>query len=132
MRPARLALLVFALTSTSAWAETPGVPADARQLTGAEIGAWLDGKSLSVEIFDAEVPIKATTNWDLAAGRVSGTFNANGKKGRFDNEWVIKDDTSCTEKTAKGAWICQKIFVKDDTMYEVTKKGVLHAISKVK
>lgn len=132
MRKARLALVLFAMLSTSVQAESPSLPADAKQLSGAEIGAWLDGKSLSVEIFDAEVPIKATTNWDLAAKRVSGTFNANGTKGKFDNEWIIKGNTSCTEKTAKGAWICQKIFVKGDTMYEVTKNGTLHAVSRVK
>lgn len=132
MQPVRLALLVLAIFSTSVRAETPSLPADAKQLTGAEIGAWLDGKSLSVEIFDAEVPITATTNYDLAAGKVSGTFEANGEKGTFSNEWIIKGDTSCGERTANGALICQKIFVKGDTMYEVTKKGKLHAVSKVK
>lgn len=129
---ARLAMLFLFALSTDVLAETPGVPADAKQLNGAEIGAWLDGKSFSVEIFDAEVPITATTNYDLAAKRVSGNYEANGQKGTFDNEWIIKGDTSCGEKTAKGAWICQRIFVKGNTMYEVTKKGTVHAISKLR
>lgn len=132
MKRLSIALLACVTIATAAHAEAPAVPAEAKQLKGDEIGAWLDGKSLSVEIFDAEVPIKATTNWDLAAKRVSGTFDANGQKGSFDNEWIIKGDTSCTEKTAAGKWICQKIFVLGDTMYEVTKKGAVHAVSTVK
>lgn len=127
-----LPVLVGVVLATTAYSETPSLPAEARQLSGSEIAEWLDGKSLAVEIFDAGVPIKATTNWDASGKRVSGTFVANGTKGKFDNEWIIKGDTSCTEKTAKGAWICQKIFILGDTMYEVTKKGQLHAISTVK
>ena len=125
-------LFALVLGATAAQCETPTVPAEAKQLSGAEIGTWLDGKSLSVEIFDAGTPITATTNWDLAGQRVSGNFVANGEKGTFENEWIIKGDTSCAEKTAEGAWICQKVFVLDNMMYEVTKKGKLHAVSTVK
>ena len=132
MQRITLTLLVCLLVATAAQSETTSVPAEAKQLSGVEIGAWLDGKTLSVEIFDAGVPITATTNWNLASQRVSGDFEANGEKGTFDNEWIIKGDTSCTEKTSEGAWICQNIFVLENTMYEVTKKGKLHAVSTVK
>ena len=132
MKSISVALLACIVFATAAQSETPTVPAEAKQLTGVELGTWLDGKSLSVEIFDAGIPITATTNWDLANQRVSGDFTANGENGTFDNEWIIKGDTSCTEKTAEGAWICQKIFVLDNVMYEVTKKGKLHAVSVVK
>jgi hypothetical protein len=127
-----LILSICVLFAIPANAQTPSVPAEAKQLSGAEIGAWLDGKSLSVEIFDAGVPVTATTNWDLARQRVSGDFNANGTTGNFDNEWTIQGDTSCAEKSSDGAWICQKIFVLGDTMYEVTADGKLHAVSIVK
>lgn len=132
MQRTTLTMLALLFLATAAQSETPAVPAEAKQLSGAEIGAWLDGKSLSVEIFDAGIPITATTNWDFAGQRVSGDFEANGEKGTFDNEWILEGDTSCTEKTADGAWICQSIFVLDNTMYEVNQKGELHAVSIVK
>ena len=132
MKHTSLTLLACILLASAAHSETPTVPAEAKQLSGAEIGAWLDGKSLSVEIFDAGVPVTATTNWDLTGQRISGDFVANGEKGTFDNEWIIKGDTSCAEKSAESDWICQKIFVLGDVMYEVTKKGKLHAVSTVK
>ena len=132
MKTASIKLLACIMLATAAQSETPTLPAEAKQLTGAEIGPWLDGKSLSVEIFDAGIPITATTNWDLASKRVSGNFLANGEQGTFDNEWIIKGDTSCTEKTAEGGWICQRIFVLDNTMFEITKKGKMHAVSVVK
>lgn len=120
------------MLATAAHAQVEGVPAKAKRLSGPEIAKWLDGKSLSVKIFDAGVPVVGTTNWDLAGKRVWGTFDANGQSGTFDNEWVIKGDTSCAEKAPDGSWICQRIFVVGKTMYEVTADGTLHAISKVK
>lgn len=126
--------VVFAATliASTALAETPTLPADAVQLKGAEIGSYLDGKRFSVVIYDAEVSIKATINWDLARGLVYGDYVANGTKGKFENQWIIKGNTSCGEKTAKGTWVCQKIFVSGDTMYEVNKAGGVHAVSKLK
>ncbi|SDL70647.1 hypothetical protein [Aliiruegeria lutimaris] len=120
------------LSSTAATsAETPKLPKGAIQLDGAEIVQWLNGKTFrNVVIYDASVPITATTNWNSTKMRVSGTYVAGGNKGKFDNEWIINGDTSCTEKTADGKWICQKVFMLGDVMYEVNRKGKLHAISK--
>ena len=128
-----LRILFFALIlATSANAQTPTLPADAVQLKGAQIGSYLDGKSFSVVIYDADVPIKAITTWDLKKGIVYGTFNANGSKGKFQNDWIIKGNTSCGEKNAKGALVCQKIFVSGNTMYEVNKAGKIHAVSTIR
>ena len=125
-------LFATLILATSANAQTPALPADAVQLKGAEIGAYLDGKTFSVVIHDAEVPIKATVNWDLKKAIVYGTFTANGTKDKFQNDWIIKGNTSCGEKTAKGALVCQKIFVSGNTMYEVNKAGQVYAVSTIK
>jgi hypothetical protein len=128
-----LFIVVAALSALSpALAETPNLPADAVQLKGQEIGAYLDGKRFSTVIYDAEVLIEATVNWDLKKGIVFGDFKMNGEKGKFENEWVIKGNTSCGEKTAEGKWVCQKVYVGDGVMYEINKKGKLHAVSKEK
>ncbi len=112
-------------------AETPKLPKDAVQLSGAQIVEWLNSKKFKkVVIYDASVPITAVTNYDTRKMRVFGTYDAGGTKGKFDNEWVIDGDKSCSEKSENGKWICQKIFVLGDVMYEVNKKGKLHAISK--
>ena len=132
MRLTVLVLLAALTTATGVQAETPSLPADAVQLKGADIGAYLDGKRFSVVIYDGEALVKATVNWDLNRGIVFGDYVANGTKGKFENPWVIKGNTNCGEKTAKGAWVCQKIFIKGNTMYEVNKAGQLHAVSKVK
>lgn len=123
---------VAVLASTfPVFAETPKLPKDAVQLNGAEIAEWLNGKKFTdVVIYDSSVPVTATTNWNAKKMRVSGTFDAGGNKGEFDNEWVIDGDKSCAEKTEDGKWICQKVFVVGDIMYEVNRKGKVHAVSK--
>lgn len=126
------AVVALAILSTplALFAETPKLPKDAVQLSGAQIGEWLDGRKFgNVVIYDADVSIVAKTKWNFAKKRVSGSFDANGNKGKFNNEWVIEGDTSCTEKTADGKWICQKVFVVGDVMYEVNSAGKLHAVS---
>ena len=128
----RLAIAAFvsAALSTPVLAEEASVPASAKQLTGKEIPTFLDGKKFDIVIYDADAPITATTNWDWKKKKVSGDFVYKGKTGHFENDWKIKGDTSCAEKDPKGKWICQKVFVDGDVMYEVNAKGAVHAISK--
>lgn len=131
MKVLAIATLFILGTPLALFADTPKLPKDAVPLTGAQIGEWLNGRKFtSVVIYDADVPIVATTKWNLAKKRVSGSYDANGNKGKFNNEWVIEGDTSCTEKTADGKWICQKVYVVGDVMYEVNSAGKVHAISK--
>ena len=132
MQAALSTFLAFTLLAAPSFAQTPTLPGDAVQMKGSEIGAYLDGKRFATIIYDGEAQIDATVNWDLKKGIVYGDFNMNGTKGKFKNPWIVKGDTSCGEKTAKGAWVCQKVFVSGDTMYEVNKKGKLHAVSKLK
>jgi hypothetical protein len=117
----------IALTSTSTQAQE--VPRSAKQLMGDQIPEFLHGKKFNVKIVDADAPITATTNWNWNTKKVKGTFDYKGQKGNFENDWVVKDGTSCAEKTPEGKWVCQKIFVDGNTMYEVNAKGKLHAIS---
>lgn len=125
--------LVAALTAAVAvQAQTPALPADAVQLKGKDIGAYLDGKSFSTVIYDGDAIINATVNWDLQKGLVYGDYSVGDTKGKFENPWIIKGNTSCGEKNANGAWVCQKVFVSGSTMYEVNKAGQIHAVSKLK
>ena len=133
MKPARIfATLAALLVVTPSLAQTPALPADAVQLKGAEIGAYLDGKQFATTIYDADALIVATVNWNLKKGLVFGTYEVNGTKGEFSNEWTQKGDTSCGERSAKGTLICQKVYVAGDTMYEVNKKGKIHAVSQLR
>lgn len=127
-----LAALASVALPAVALAEAPAVPAEAKQLKGAEIGQWIDGKTFDVEVFDAKFPIVAESSWDLAKARVGGTYSSNGETGNFEREWKIKGNTSCSYSNAISKWECYKIYVLGDTMYEVTRKGAVHAISKVK
>ncbi len=122
----------FCLFAGVAFSEGGKLPADAVQLKGAEIGTWLDGKSFDVVVHDAGAPLTAVTNFDLGSKRVTGSFVYDGTPGEFENEWVIKGDTSCGEKDAAGDLICQRIYVREDVMYEVTKDGIVHATSRVR
>lgn len=106
------------------------MPPTAKQLSGKEIPKFLHGKKFSVVIYDADAPIEATANWDWNKKRVYGDFVYQGSKGSFDNAWIIKGNESCGEKSAKGALICQKIFIDGKVMYEVNRKGKVHAVSK--
>ena len=129
----RMCALLSALTIAFAvQAETPTLPADAVQLKGDDIAAYLDGKRFSTVIYDADAIINATVNWDFKRGVVYGHFSMGETKGKFENPWTIKGNTSCGERTAKGALVCQKIFVSGSTMYEVNKAGKIHAVSKIK
>jgi len=132
MRLTMSALVAAVTFAATASAQTPALPADAVQLKGGDIAAYLDGKRFAVAIYDADAPIKATVNWDLKNAIVFGDFEMNGTRGKFENPWIIKGNTSCGEKTAKGAWVCQEVYVSGSVMYEVNKKGQIHAVSKLK
>ena len=127
-----IAAIVFAVLATPLMAEAPALPADAVQLKGKEIAAYLHGKRFSTTIYDGPELIKATVNWDFNANRVFGDFSVNGTKRKFDNPATVKGDTSCGEKSADGTWVCQRVFVKGNMMYEVNKAGQIHAVSKLK
>ena len=130
MRLTFMSVLLAAMVAGSAQAESPKLPSTATQLSGEELSGWMDGKKFNVVIYDAEVPLTAKINWDLAGKRVYGTYVAGDAKGKFDNPWVIKGDTSCAEKASDGKWICQRIFVDGEVMYEVNSNGKIHAVSK--
>ena len=132
MRSTLFVALAVAFLAIPLMAEAPTLPADAAQLKGKAIAAYLHGKSFSTTIYDGPELIKATVNWDFNAGHVFGEYSRNGTKGTFDNPVTIKGDTSCGEKSADGKWVCQRVFVKGDMMYEVNKAGQIHAISKLK
>jgi hypothetical protein len=129
MRHLYIAVLASTLALISSSTQAQEMPKGAKQLTGDQITEFLNGKKFNVKIVDADAPIMATTNWNWKTKKVKGTFNYKGQKGKFENDWAIKNNTSCAEKTPEGKWICQKIFVDGDTMYEVNAKGKLHAIS---
>lgn len=124
-----IAVLASALSLSSASTQAEEMPKSAKQLTGDQIPEFLNGKKFNVKIVDADASITATTNWNWDTKKVKGTFEYKGQKGKFENDWVVRGDTSCAEKTPKGKWVCQKIFVDGATMYEVNAKGKLHAIS---
>ena len=130
MKRLYIAVLASALSLSSAYTQAEEMPKSAKQLTGDQIPEFLDGKKFDVKIVDADAPITATTNYNWNTKKIKGTFEYKGQKGEFENDWIVKGETSCGEKTPKGKWICQKIFIDGDTMYEVNAKGKLHAISK--
>jgi len=129
MRTSILSGAAALLIVSSAFAQTPEVPPTAKQLKGNEIAKYLDGKTFALTVYDAGGDLTATIRWDWKAKKNSGNYVFNGKKGTFENDWTIKGDTNCGEKNSKGKWVCQKIFVDGSTMYEVTSKGKLHAVS---
>ncbi len=92
----------------------------------------MDEKSFDVVIHDAGASLTAVTNFALGSKRVVGSFCHDGTPGLFDNEWIIKGYTSCSEKDAAGNWIFQRIYVQDDAVYEVTKHGIVHATFRVR
>jgi hypothetical protein len=111
-------------------ADAPQLPSTVKQLKGQEIAKFLDGKKFDLTIYDADAETTATSNWDWKSKQVYGDYVYKGTPGTFKNAWIVKGNTNCAEKSGKK-WICQKIYVDGDTMYEVNAKGKIHAVSKL-
>jgi len=81
-------------------------------------------------IYDADVETTATSNWDWESKQFYGEHVYKGTPGTFKKVCIVKGNTNCTENSGKK-WICQKIYVDGDTMYELNAKGKIHAVSKL-
>ena len=123
------ALLTLGVAS-GAFADEPKVPEGATPLTEAEIKELLDGKTYEFVAYDE--PLTGTSTWNYDKQTVSGSYVWKKKdKGEYESKWFLQDGKNCTQSPKKDA-VCQIIYTYKEGFMEVTPKGVVHAISKLK
>ena len=109
-----------------ALADTPSVP-DSKPLSATEIRELLKGRTFEFVGYDQ--PITGKAEWNFETGIVSGSYIwEESEESTFETEMFIKDDKLCTIQ--KKGVICQIAYRYEDGFMEVTPEGVVHAVSR--
>ena len=126
-----ISLLSTMMLASSAFAgSAPTLPATAKKLTGPEIVAAFDKKTLSFVNFTKDKSLTGTNTYDFTAKTVTGTYVYGDKdKGNFSVAIKIKNDMYCwTPDKQKDN--CENVFSDISGFYDVDAKGKVLTLQK--
>jgi len=126
-----VAAAIFAASCQSAHVahSEPKIPEGAKPLNGAEIKAFLDGKTFQFVAYDSEKSLTGTSTWELNKGSAYGEYSWDNRSLKpWSRDWYVENDLNCTKPT-QGDAECNHIYLDGEKFIEVRQDGVIHAVS---
>jgi len=123
-----VAVVAIGLSAPGAYAE-PTIPEGAKQLNGAEIRVFLDGRTFRFVAYDSAKSLTGTSTWELNKGSAHGEYSWDNQSPKpWSRDWYVENNLNCT-KPKTGEAECNRIYLDGEQFIEVRQDGVIHAVS---
>jgi len=123
-----VAVVAIGISAIGAYAE-PIIPEGAKQLNGAEIKVFLEGKTFRLVVYDAAKSLTGTSTWELNNGSVHGEYSWDNQSPKpWSADWYVESNMNCIKKKS-GEVECHQIYLDGEKFIEVRQDGVIHAVS---
>src|SRR5690349_9087520 len=122
LRLSYIPILLCLFTTSALAAVAPTLPTSAKKLTGAEVTAVYDKKTLTVNNQTIKPHMTGTFTVDFAKSAVSVDFVQGTHKGAARGVARINGDEFCRQ-FGKDKEDCVSLYADGDTIYEINDKG---------